>query len=114
MKVFMHYTYFLGTMSKWHVVLTPNDTEVDAGTHVVYTCHNNVTTEPPTWEINNISYLAYNLPLGFKTNAVNLTFVAYESSTIRCGYLVYSDGKFFPTYSGISKVTVHPKGEMIV
>ena len=75
------------------------------------TCHNDVTTEPPTREINDISYLACDLPFGYKANAVNLTFVAYENSTIRCGYLVYNDGTFFFTYSEISIVTVHPKGE---
>jgi hypothetical protein len=71
---------------------------------------NDVTTEPPTWEIKNRSYLPCDLPFGYKAYRMNITFVAYENITIRCGYLVYDDEMFFPAYSEISTVTVHPKG----
>ena len=91
-------------------MLTPKNTEVDAGKEVVYTCMNDVTTEPPTWEIKNRSYLPCDLPFGYKAYRMNITFVAYENITIRCGYLVYDDEMFFPAYSEISTVTVHPKG----
>ena len=60
-----------------------------------------------------MSYLACDLPFGYKTNAVNLTFVAYENSTIRCGYLVYNDGMFLPAYSETAAVTVFPNGYIL-
>jgi hypothetical protein len=98
-----------GATDNLNITVTPNNM-VDAGTQVVCTCHNDVTTEPPTWEINDISYLACDLPFGYETNAVNLTFVAYENSTIRCGYRVYNDGTFLLAYSQISTVMAIPTG----
>jgi hypothetical protein len=102
-----------GATDNLSIAVTPNNITVDAGTQVVYTCHNDITTEPPTWEINDISYLACDLPFGYKTNAVNLSFVAYENSTIRCGYRVYNDGMFLPVYSETAAVTVFPNGYIL-
>ena len=98
------------TVGERKISLIPNNTEVDAGREVVCTCYNDVTTESPAWEINNVPYLACDLPFGYKANGMNLTFVAYETSSIRCGYLVYNDGKYLPIYSEISTFTVQPKG----
>ena len=97
-----------------NVVLTPDnredDTEtdnvtIDAGRKVVATCLKTLNNEPPTWEINNISYLPSDLPFGYETNAVNLTFVAYENITIRCGYYHFNYGI---VYSERANIIVHP------
>ena len=95
-------------------MLTPKNKEIDAGEEVVYTCLTDVTTETPTWEINNIPYLACDLPLGYKANRMKITFDAYENTTLRCSYLDYDNDRFLHASSEKSILSVHPRSNIIL
>ena len=105
------YNVFLPGVQGQTVFLIPSHTTANAGEEVVFTCSGIASTESPMWIINGTSYFPTELPLGFVTNDVNLTFVAYVNISIQCGFGIFSaSGVFTIVYSDVYDVIVQENG----
>ena len=75
------------------------------------TCSGIASIESPVWIINGTFYFLTDLSPDYVTNDVNITFVAYENISVKCGFGIFS-ASGVPTilYSEVHNVAVQGNG----
>lgn len=93
--------------------LKPRAVRVPVGTNVTLECsYNRPYVLIPMWQIDDVEYRVTHLPLGYKANGANLTFSAFNSTTIGCFFNAFdvATGELMEVHSNNVTVTTTPTG----